>query len=78
MIRLPLFYYLSVSKILLPQNGFKSSSTVEIGLISKFITNVSSTLGVKNAGRDGPIRILLLFVHIDSKTFHIVNLTAQT
>ena len=40
--------------------AFKSSSGSVIGLMSKFFTSVSSTLGVRNAGSEGPRRIPLM------------------
>jgi len=43
-----------------PKMAFKSSSAVPMGLMSKFFTRVSSTLGVMNAGSYGPRRMPLI------------------
>jgi len=40
-----------------PKIAARSSSAVAMGLMSKFFTRVSSTFGVRNAGKDGPRRI---------------------
>lgn len=66
MIRKAIIYMNSVMAIILsqippyPKMAFKSSSAVVIGLISKFFTSVSSTLGVRNAGSEGPRRMPLI------------------
>ncbi len=43
---------------------FRSSSGVVIGLIAKFCTSTFNTLGVMNAGRDGPRRLLNKSINI--------------
>ena len=43
-----------------PRIAFKSASGVVMGLMSKVFTRVSSTLGVRKAGSDGPMRMPLI------------------
>jgi len=43
-----------------PRIAFRSASGVLMGLISKFFTNTSRTLGVMKAGRLGPRRMFLI------------------
>ena len=43
-----------------PRMAFKSSSGVVMGIMLKFLTSTSSTLGVTKAGSDGPSRMFLM------------------
>jgi len=43
-----------------PRIAFRSSSGVVMGMMLKFFTSTSMTLGVRKAGREGPRRMFLI------------------